>query len=119
MTPNATAAEVAKAAQLGKLAFENGKTRVPAHDKAVLEMIGQTKSDGIEILKAWKSGWDRANLAAPINYEFSLNGQTYRTDAETIEVIRSVMPAAKATGDGSAVAAIMSLGLATGCIVAL
>jgi hypothetical protein len=47
---------------------------------------------------------------------FELNGTTYRTDAETLSMIRSIVPAAKASGDASAIQAVMSLGLSTGRI---
>lgn len=45
---------------------------------------------------------------------FQLNGSTYETDAATLKVLRSVTPAAKASGDGSAVQAIIFLGMQTG-----
>lgn len=48
---------------------------------------------------------------------FTINNRTYRTDAETLSVLRSVVPSAKATNDSSAVAAIMFLGIKTGSIV--
>ena len=48
---------------------------------------------------------------------FTMTGKTYRTDAETLSVLRSVVPSAKATDDNTAVAAIMFLGLKTGRIV--
>lgn len=47
---------------------------------------------------------------------FTLNGKTYATDAETLAVLNSVMPSAKATGDSSAVIAIIELGLKFGRI---
>ncbi len=47
---------------------------------------------------------------------FKLNGTTYRTDSETLQVLRSVMPSAKSTGDSSAVIAIVALGLQSGRI---
>ena len=47
---------------------------------------------------------------------FTLNGKTYETDGETLEVLRSVMPSAKTTGDSSAVIAILALGEKTGRI---
>ncbi|ABW35085.1 hypothetical protein Dgeo_3044 (plasmid) [Deinococcus geothermalis DSM 11300] len=47
----------------------------------------------------------------------TLNGTTYRTDAETLAVLHSIIPAAKASGDSSAVQAVLALGLATGRIV--
>lgn len=45
---------------------------------------------------------------------FELNGSGYETDAETLAVLRSIMPRARATGDSSAVIAVMALGEATG-----
>lgn len=50
---------------------------------------------------------------------FEIDGKTYATDAQTLDVLRSIVPDAKATGDASAVAAVMHLGLHTGCIVPL
>ena len=47
---------------------------------------------------------------------FKLNGETYNTDAATLNVLRSIIPSAKRTGDSSAVIAVMELGLATGRI---
>lgn len=41
---------------------------------------------------------------------FEMNGKTYETDAETLALLRSIVPAAKETGDSSAVAAVMILG---------
>lgn len=46
---------------------------------------------------------------------FTLNGKTYQTDAETLGVLRSIMPSAKS--DSSAVLAVMALGLKFGRIV--
>lgn len=48
---------------------------------------------------------------------FTLNNKTYRTDAEMLEVLRGVVPSAKESDDGSAVIAVLSLGLMTGRIV--
>lgn len=47
---------------------------------------------------------------------FEMNGKGYETDAETLNVLRSIVPAAKQAGDASAVAAVMELGLETGRI---
>lgn len=49
---------------------------------------------------------------------FEMNSTTYTTDEKTLAAIRSVMPAAKKTGDFSAVQAIMFLGLKSGIIKA-
>jgi hypothetical protein len=48
---------------------------------------------------------------------FTIDTITYKTDAETLTVLRSIIAAAHATGDNSAVAAVMFLGLKTGRIV--
>lgn len=48
---------------------------------------------------------------------FEMNGKTYKTDAETVKVLRMVVPRAKASGDVSAVTAVMGLGLKAGRIV--
>ena len=47
---------------------------------------------------------------------FEMNGKAYTTDGETLEVLQSVMPEYHRSGDASAVAAIMILGLETGRI---
>lgn len=48
---------------------------------------------------------------------FEMNGKTYCTDVETLNVLRSIVPTAKASGDMSAVIAVMELGLRFGRIV--
>jgi len=48
---------------------------------------------------------------------FSMTGRTYRTDAATLAVLRSIIPGAVKSGDYSAVAAVMAIGLARGRIV--
>jgi hypothetical protein len=58
----------------------------------------------------------RESQDAPHDHADELNGKTYRTDAETLSMIRSIVPAAKASGDASAIQAVMSLGLSTGRI---
>ena len=52
-----------------------------------------------------------------MNAKFELNGKTYTTDEATIIVLRSIMDAAKVSGDSSAVMAVMFLGMKTGRIV--
>jgi hypothetical protein len=47
---------------------------------------------------------------------FQLNGIGYRCDAETLKVLNSVMPAAKASGDSTAVQVIIYLGIQAGRI---
>lgn len=49
-------------------------------------------------------------------HQFTMTGKTYQTDKATVEVLRSIVPAAKKSGDVSAVTAVMSLGLKTGRI---
>ncbi len=48
---------------------------------------------------------------------FELNGKAYRTDTETLELLRVVVPRAKASGDGSALFAMMHFGQLAGRIV--
>ncbi|MEI3803133.1 hypothetical protein V6R85_01305 [Agrobacterium sp. CCNWLW32] len=43
-------------------------------------------------------------------YTFEMNGKSYQTDKDTLEVIRSVMAPAKASNDFSAVIAVMTIG---------
>jgi len=47
---------------------------------------------------------------------FEINGNAYQTDAQTLDVLRSIVPAAKAANDFSAVIAVMALGQAGGRI---
>ena len=47
---------------------------------------------------------------------FELNGEKYATDLETLSVLRTIMPAARATKDGSAVQAMIFAGEASGRI---
>lgn len=47
---------------------------------------------------------------------FEMNGKAYQTDAEILEVLRSIVPDAKASGDASAVKWVMELGLHMGRI---
>lgn len=47
---------------------------------------------------------------------FEMNGKAYETDAETLAVLRSIVPSAKTTGDSSAVIAVMELGVKLGRI---
>lgn len=47
---------------------------------------------------------------------FEMNGRAYGTDAATLAVLQSIVPAAKASGDMTAVKAVMDLGLAVGRI---
>jgi hypothetical protein len=49
---------------------------------------------------------------------FELNGKTYRTDTETVEMLRGLVEAAKATGDSTAVMAVLFLGIKAGRIEA-
>ena len=47
---------------------------------------------------------------------FEMNGIGYETDAETLEVLRSLVPSAKETGDLTAVYAVMRFGQMSGRI---
>ena len=51
-----------------------------------------------------------------MNATFELNGTTYRTDTETLAVLRSIVPSAARSGDSSAVQAVLAAGLAAGRI---
>ena len=48
--------------------------------------------------------------------KFEMNGKVYTTDAETINVLRTIIPKAAETKDYSAVVAVMELGLRFGRI---
>lgn len=60
--------KLARAYELGKQAFNNGKKCVPAHDNELINVLkGYKMGESINELKAWSKGWHEANLAAPIN----------------------------------------------------
>jgi hypothetical protein len=44
---------------------------------------------------------------------FEINGKTYKTDEQTIKVLRSIMESAKQSNDYSAVIAVMEIGQLT------
>lgn len=48
---------------------------------------------------------------------FEMNGKTYKTDEDTINVLREQIEIAKTSGDYSAVIAIMAIGIASETIV--
>ena len=52
-----------------------------------------------------------------LNKTFEMNGKGYRTDEQTLNVLRSIAPSAKASGDASAVEWAMALGLEAGRII--
>ncbi len=65
----ATAAEVKRATELGKAAFEDGRSRVAAWDKDLMAMLaGNQVGEGLPIIEAWVRAWDTANLAAPFDW---------------------------------------------------
>ncbi len=47
---------------------------------------------------------------------FEMNGVGYKTDEETLNVLRSIIPQAKMSNDFTAVSVVMTLGLQTGRI---
>ena len=58
---------IATAAVLGTIAFNEGKTAIPYHDKNLIELIREYSTkmgDSIPLLKAWSQSWHAANLAA-------------------------------------------------------
>ena len=52
-----------------------------------------------------------------MNVTFEMNGKEYKTNENTLNVLRSIVPAAKADRDMSAVMTVMALGLAAGRII--
>lgn len=48
--------------------------------------------------------------------KFELNGKAYLTSPQTLQTLRSILPAAKTSNDSSAVQALMYLGLEVGTI---
>jgi hypothetical protein len=65
-----TETAIITAAVLGTIAFNEGRTAVPAHDPELLKVIGQHEKKemgaSILILKAWIASWHAANLAQPV-----------------------------------------------------
>lgn len=62
-------ARTSQAGELGKIAFEAGKKRVPAQDAGVMPLLkGLQAGQSLPILDAWLKAWDKANLApaAPV-----------------------------------------------------
>ena len=53
---------------LGVKAFKDGKKRIPAMDKLLLEncITGCKNGESIPYLKAWLKGWDEMNLREEI-----------------------------------------------------
>jgi len=47
---------------------------------------------------------------------FEMNGKAYKTNEETLKVLRSIVPAARESGDSSAVQFLMAGGQMTGLI---
>lgn len=45
---------------------------------------------------------------------FELNGKTYETDQETLNLLNQIIPTAKESGDSTAVMAVIFLGEKTG-----
>ena len=64
-----TETAIITAAVLGTIAFNEGRSAVPAHDPELLKVIGQHEKKemgaSIPILKAWIASWHAANLAQP------------------------------------------------------
>ena len=52
-----------------------------------------------------------------LDQTFELDGHAYSTDLETLDLLRSIVPSAKAKRDGSAVYAMMFFGQRAGRIV--
>ena len=52
-----------------------------------------------------------------MNATFEMNGKAYKTSERMLNVLRSIVPDAKASGDMSAVQYLMALGLEVGSIV--
>lgn len=54
-----------QALELGRKAFEEGRSAVPALDPELAKMY-DGRGDVILVLEAWIRGWHRANAAAPV-----------------------------------------------------
>ena len=59
------------------------------------------------------------NQETTMDSTFEMSGKAYRTDAETLKVLRGIVAAYRVAGsqDASAVSAMMHLGIMTGSIV--
>lgn len=97
-------------------------------DGTFIGLYHATKHDGA--IARFPIGWTAAKIAdailaqtrqslvaGPLTAAFGMNGKTYATDEETLRVLQSIIPPAKAEEDFSAVAAVMALGLKAGRIV--
>lgn len=63
----------AQAEKIGRAAFAAGKKRVPMHDADIMKHLKGLPIGGgsSAILGAWLKGWDKANLAAPVESHVS------------------------------------------------
>lgn len=63
-----TAADLAAARNAGAEAFQQGQRRAPVLDRVVMAMVPSDAQvgDSIPLFSAWLTGWDTANLAAPV-----------------------------------------------------
>ena len=94
---------------------DRGENPKPAAGNAEETKCQKNRSAGIA--PALMSQNDETEKERTVNELFEMNGTIYRTDAGTLAVLRSIVQSAKETGDASAVAAVMSLGMATGRII--
>lgn len=60
---------LAEAVEYGRLARTDGRMRVPSADQHVMVSLAglPVGSGAADIFRAWLSGWDEANLAAPVD----------------------------------------------------
>lgn len=57
---------LAQAARRGATAYQDGFNRIP--NRSVINLIKNNENMRSEILAAWLSGWDRANLDQPVPF---------------------------------------------------
>jgi len=79
--------------------------------------VDQTKTENQRQIEAFDAELARRKNQDNATEPFELNGRFYKTDAETLCVLRSLMPGAKSSGDGSAVISAIEIGQVSGRIV--
>ena len=94
------------AQELGEIAFENGKKRVPAHDSKLMSLVFDTNDSTVRksLMSSWLDGWDARNLAEPVDgldeaddisdipfpkpqFEYPKLGQWYQFDDNAYRVV--------------------------------
>ena len=61
-----TATAILQAATLGTIAFGQGRKAIPAHDRAMLDLMAKNQGHGLPLMKAYHTAWHSANASAAI-----------------------------------------------------